>query len=63
MLGEAAAIMHQAPKILATALIITHAPVVVDTVKRISRWRMFVQLMDDRRSPKIKTYDKNSMPR
>lgn len=43
MLEEAAAITHQAPKILATALIITHVLVVVVTVKRISRWRMFVQ--------------------
>ena len=39
MLGEAAAITHQAPKILATTLIVTHVPVFVDTVKRISRWQ------------------------
>ena len=43
MLEEAAAITHQAPKILATTLVITYVPVVVDTIKRISRWRMFVQ--------------------
>jgi hypothetical protein len=42
---------------------ITHVPVVVDIVKRTSRCRMFAQYMDGRRYPKIKTYDKNSVPR